>query len=187
MFDIQGTRGEFLKILADVGEEPAFIQRARSVEIGWDLLISRCQTIYEELLLWPRRHLMVLSHRLRGDWSRLLPFLENADEFVYFESLHCNWKAKLSVSGGWAWSDRGAFLTFVESVDRFNKTWLHSLRQVDLEAVNRVRGDYNRFYPTEKDCAFGVDRTYLTFRPIEMVSLETLLERFPLISLPKLR
>lgn len=187
MFDIQGSRGEFLKILADVGEEPAFIQRARSVEIAWQMLLSNCQRQREELLQWPRRHLAILAHRLRRDWSRLDPYLKDPASARCFEDLHRQWESKLPVTSDWTWSDRSALLAFVASIERFNQAWLHALRQVDLEEVNHVRAGYNRFYPIEKDCAFGIDRTALTFEPIEMISFAKLTELFPLISLPALR
>ncbi|MGV3486760.1 MAG: hypothetical protein ACO1RT_20260 [Planctomycetaceae bacterium] len=187
MFDIQGSRGEFLKILADVGEEPAFIQRARSVEIGWDMLLSSCESQRDELLQWPRRHFAILAHRVRKDWSRLVPYLKEPRSAEYFEPLHRAWESKLPTVTDWTWSDRAALFTFVASVERFNHAWAQALRRVDLEEVNRVRGDYNRFYPIEKDCAFGIDRTALTFEPIEMVTPAKLRELFPPVALPELR
>lgn len=186
MFDIQGSRGEFLKILADVGEEPAFIQRARSVEIAWDMLLSSCRSQREELLQWPRRHFAILAYRVRKDWSRLEPYLKDPSSTHWFKDLHREWESKLPATTEWTWSDRSALLAFVTSAERFNQAWLHSLRQVDLQEINRGRADYNRFYPIEKDCAFGVDRTALTFEPIEMISHADLIERFPLIQLPEL-
>ena len=87
MFDYEGSRIEFLKILAEMGEEPAFIGRARAAEVALDALLGRCHRQRAELLEWPRRHFTVLLHRTAGDWSRIALHVAADDCHSLFNAL----------------------------------------------------------------------------------------------------
>jgi hypothetical protein len=69
--DFQGSRGEFLKSLAELGEDPAFIRRAQSVEVAWSQLRAQCKAQREMMLRWPWMHLSILAARLNDNWSPL--------------------------------------------------------------------------------------------------------------------
>jgi len=57
MFDCEGSRGEFLKILAEFGEEPAFIARGLAPQIALDEFVRSCRSQLAKMFEWPKRHL----------------------------------------------------------------------------------------------------------------------------------
>jgi hypothetical protein len=189
--DFQGSRGEFLKCLAEQGEDPAFIRRAQSVDEAWTQLVEQCKSHREVLLRWPWMHLSILADRLKHDWSQLAQYLADESQVSYFENLHKDWKLSLenrTISAN-AWlSIRRILGDFVSSVDRFNESWRKFLQGVNLDELNRLRRDYNQHYPVEKACAFDCeDIERLGFTPLDPVTFEQLSAAFPPLAIPKLR
>jgi hypothetical protein len=80
MFDYEGSRSEFLEILAQLGEEPVFINRARAPQVALDALLTSCSVHREERLAWPRRHFASLSLRVAAQWPRLQRFLADKND-----------------------------------------------------------------------------------------------------------
>src|SRR5688500_18579929 len=93
--DYEGSRGEFLKMLAEQGEEPSFLRRAREVRDAWDGLLERCQSRRDETLRGPRMHLGNLSRQVNGDWSRLTTFLADESQVSVFAMLYDQWKPSM--------------------------------------------------------------------------------------------
>ena len=189
--DFQGSRGELLKSLADLGEDPAFIRRAQSVDEAWNQLLQQCQAQREVLLRWPWMHLSMLAARLKHNWSPLAPYLADEGQVSDFEDLYNEWKCLLdtrSVSAN-PWSSiRRLLRDFVDSADRFNAAWNKFLQDVNLDEINRLRRDYNQHYPVEKACAFdSEDIKRLGFTPLDPVTFEQLNATFPPLAVPKLR
>ena len=50
MDDYEGSRAEFMKMLAEHDGPPAYILRAQRVEQAWESLIRKCQNDQRELL-----------------------------------------------------------------------------------------------------------------------------------------
>jgi hypothetical protein len=186
MFDYEGSRSEFLKLLAECGEEPAFIARARAPQIALDALLETCQAKREGMLKWPKFHLSTLAHRVGNDWSRLGRFLPNPESVTMLEALHASMPSNLPVQDNRLTSDRAALRHFLESSERFNRNWWTYLDSLDLEPVNKPRREYNDFYVLEKACAFGNERVAEGFKPLEMIEWDDLIQRFPLLTLPAL-
>ncbi len=189
--DYEGSRGEFLKMLAEQGEEPSFLRRAKAVQDAWEDLLERCQSHRDEKLRGVRMHLGNLARQLNGDWSRLATLLADERQVSEFGALYDQWKPRLPavIKSTSPWSTiRSSLVGFVDSVDRFNGAWLKYLRNVDLADVNRLRSDYNKFYPIEKAAAFdSEDLARLGFTPLELATVEHLHEKFPPLELPALR
>jgi hypothetical protein len=168
--DSQGPRGEFLKCLAELGENPAFIQRAQRVDEAWVQLLERCRTERAAMLRWPWMHLSILADRLKHDWSALAQYLADECQGSHFENLYKEWKGLFeskTISGNSWTSTRRILGDFVGSVARFNRTWSKFIEDVNLEEVNRLRRDYNQHYPVEKSCAFDCeDVERLGFTPL---------------------
>lgn len=51
MFEFEGSRAEFLKLLAEFGETPAFVTCARAVNAAFDCFVRQCQTHRDEALV----------------------------------------------------------------------------------------------------------------------------------------
>src|SRR6476659_7142934 len=93
--DFHESRAEFLKCLAEQGEDPAFIRHAQWVNEAWTQLLGRCKSQREVLLRWPWMHLSILADRLQYDWSQLARYLADESQVSYFEDLHKHWKLSL--------------------------------------------------------------------------------------------
>jgi hypothetical protein len=120
---------------------------------------------------------------LRGDWSRLSSYLKNGADYQTFAELHEKWKPEKIDSGiRWFRTIRGSLKAFLISIEHFNREWETYLRQIDLESVNEVLSEYNKYYPIEMSCAFdNQDVARLAFHPLEMLTRDKLLADFPLL------
>ncbi|MEO1526792.1 MAG: hypothetical protein AAFX06_15255 [Planctomycetota bacterium] len=179
-------RQEFLRILVDLGEEPAFVSRARAPQAALDGLVAAYEKRREELLRWPRRHFTALRSRVRGDWQRLRKHCREEDANRLLESLSSELSELAPYDNGPFMSDRALLKAFVESGRRFNSEWQAILEEDELTEVNRVRREYNEYYPIEKAAAFGTDRFNANFEPLDPLEGSFLIERFPLLRLPTL-
>jgi hypothetical protein len=188
--DYEGSRGEFLKMLLEQGEEPSFLRRAREVRDAWDGLLKRCRSRRDETLRGPRMHLGNLSRQVNGDWSRLARYLADESQVSVFATLYEEWKPRLPavIKSTSPWSTiQSSLAGFADSVDRFNRAWNKFLQNVDLEEVNRLRADFNKYYPIEKAAAFdseAIER--LGFEPLDLATVELLHAKFPPLELPAL-
>jgi hypothetical protein len=184
MFDYEGSRSEFLKLLAEFGEEPAFIARARAPQIALEALLQACAAKREELLRWPKFHLSMLAQQVRNDWSRLSSLFAVPESVTMLEALHTSMPMNLAVQTNWLLSDKAALSHLLESAERFNRQWRIFIDGLDLEPVNKPRRDFNQFYVLEKACAFGSEHVAEGFEPLGMIDSENLYARFPLLALP---
>lgn len=184
--DYEGSRSEFLKLLAEFGEEPAFLARARAPQIALDALLRACEAKRVELMEWPKFRLAALALQVGGDWSRLDSLVAVPGSVTLLEALHTNLPTDKPVPTNWLASDKSALRHFLESAERFNRKWRSYLNGLILESVNQPRREYNQFYVLEMECAFGSGGVAEGFRPLDMIDREYLVERFPLLALPSL-
>ena len=186
MFEYEGSRSELLKLLAEFGEEPAFIARARAPQIALDALLHACDAKRDEMLEWPTIHLSVLAHQIGGNWCRLGSLLAVPESVSMLATLHANMHSNKPVHVNWLAGDNAALRRFLDSAERFNRNWRAYLDGLDLESANKPRREFNQFYVLEKDCAFGSERITEGFEPLAMIEHAYLHERFPLLTLPSL-
>jgi hypothetical protein len=186
MFDYEGSRNEFWHFMAEFGEEPAFLARARAPQVALDELLRRCSAHREELLAGPRLHWSALVKQTGGDWSRLTPYFADLNSVALLTELDLQLGPRKNVQSDWLATDKILLRRFLASAQRFNRTWTRWLKDLDLEEVNRPRRDYNQFYVLEKACAFLSERITDEFEPLEMIDVTFLEQRFPLLMLPKL-
>ena len=184
MFEYEGSRSEFLKLLAEFGEEPAFIARARAPVLALEALLRACDAKREEMLEWPKYLLAVLAHRIGRDWVRIAPLLAVPESVARLDALHASMPTNKSVQTNWLESDSTALLRFLKSAERFNCHWRIYIEGLDLEPVNLPRRAFNQFYVLEKDCAFGSEGIAEGFDPLGMIDSDYLYERFPVLALP---
>ncbi|MDM4018102.1 hypothetical protein [Roseiconus lacunae] len=185
MFDIEGSRGEFLRLLVEMGEEPAFVGRARAPELALRSLLIRCQTYRDELLLWPRRHFHVLRKLVAGKWWRLDSFVSDSDPRERFVKLSEQLPPlETDFSPSFFLTHRSALKAFVESAKRFNSTWTDFLASDVLDEVNERRTEFNRYYKIERECAMGNAALGLKFAPLPVLDPQYLETRFPLLDVP---
>ena len=184
--DGDGRQG-FLKTLADLGEEPAFVSRARAPRSALDALIASYRKRYEDLLLWPRRHFTALKRRVGGSWCQLRKYTVGGNAIALLEDLALQLPELEPYDHSPFQSERRLLRSFVESGMRFNLQWQGVLDGNDLDGVNEARQKYNDFYPIEKAAAFGTDRFNVGFEPLPMLESSAFERQFPLLVLPEPR
>ena len=186
MFDYEGSRSEFLKLLAEFGEEPAFIGRARAPLVALETLLHNCKAKHEEMVVWPHRHLANLAQRIGGNWVRIAPLLARPEFAAELEAVHAQSPVNITANSSWPATEKSCLREYLESAERFNRGWRGFLFSVDYELVNKPRRDFNQYYPLEKACAFGSERIIDDFQPLEMIDIGFLEPQFPYLPIPQL-
>jgi hypothetical protein len=168
-------------------DAPAFVRRARSVEVAWERLVFFCQGKRDDLLTIPRLRLAVLLAS-GGDWEKVGALLAAPAEADGLQELFMRWRPKLRVQVERTESTRvlkRALYQLCESFERFNRKWHRFVSGVDLGEINRLRTDYNRFYVLEKECSVrsaAIARE--GFRPLPPLTTCDLFVEFPLLPVP---
>lgn len=186
MFDHEGSRSEFLKLLASFGEEPAFLARARAPETALQALHAACDAERIALLRWPTFYLSALASQVAGDWSRLGQLLAVPESASLLADLFAMMPDAAPVQTSRFTSDRTALRRFLQSAERFNRKWQSHLDALDLEPVNEPRREYNQHYAMELDCAFDRQIMPADVPHLEMIDTRYLHARYPLLQLPTL-
>src|SRR5262245_11131549 len=114
MFDYEGSRREFLKLLAEFGEEPAFIARATAAQLALESLLHSCHARREEMLHWPYRHLSNLAQSIGGNWLRIARFLAKPESVAELEALHAQMSFTGSTHSSWTATEKGSLRQFLE-------------------------------------------------------------------------
>ena len=81
--DFEGSRTEFMKMLAEQDAPPAYIQRAQRVEQIWNELLNQCRQEFAERLEMPRVRLAQLAALIDHNWSTLAVYLLDDDAPPY--------------------------------------------------------------------------------------------------------
>ncbi|QEF97399.1 hypothetical protein Mal15_14390 [Stieleria maiorica] len=191
--DYEGSRDEFIRMLAEQGEEPAFITRRRRLDAAIEQLRWTCQTHRQTLLRGPQLHLRKIATMIDGDWSRLASRLAVPIQWRVYASLHETINADSQPP---AWANQGLWAVPIDrplrdlarSVDRFNRDWEGYLNRFDLDPINQTIADFNEYYVLEKACALGrEDLARLGFQPMSLLTPASLQAEFPTVELPRLR
>jgi hypothetical protein len=159
-------------------EAPAYVRRARSVELAYESIVERCRQQRREWLAGVRLHLKWLE---TGTGDRLPNATKAALAALRTE---CELEEKAAAAPNRR--QRPSLLRHLRaSVARFNRRWSAFLDQFDLSEINAVRDGYNRHYLLEKECAVGSVRlAATTFRPLEPMATAELRALFPLLPMP---
>jgi hypothetical protein len=174
-------------------DAPAYIRRARGVEVAFEDLLARCRRQRTEWLFGVRLHLGALRAGA-SSWDVLRPLLADGGQVAALERLHAEaGDPDVPMTGpagvpacGSPRGRRRALARLRASVERFNRRWLAFIDRLDLGEVNRLRDGYNRYYLLEKECAVGPARLLpQTFRKLPPVATADVLDRLP--PLPVLR
>jgi hypothetical protein len=179
---------EVFKQFASYYDAPAYVRRARQVEDAFGQLLARCRGQRDEWLRMVRVRLGLLRMQA-GDWSVLLPWLEDDGQIDLLERLHIELAPRLRIRLDASASERSlrrSLRELAESIVRFNRRWTEFLPTVDLAPVNALRDGYNRYYLLEKECAIRSPQLARQgFRRLEPLTLSELEGHLP--ALPMLR
>jgi len=157
---------------------PAYVRRARRVQEAFDDLVARCRKQREEWLLMPR----VYAKTVLG------LFGTGADELRELGSMleiSCEAGVIMPVSKR---RTRQAIRDLTESITRFDRRWQRYLHELNLDPINQLRDDYNRYYVLEKECALRSARlARIGFQLLRPVTADELLSLMPLLPCPQAR
>ncbi len=178
-----------LSELLSLFDAPAYIRRAREVEQVWEEMQQRLAQRREEWLTMPRLRLGQLAALAPG-WERLDGMLADRKQASVLEQLHSELKPRLRAPLEPTNSKRvlrNALFELIQSIERFNRRWHSYLETIDLQPLNNLREGYNKHYVIEKACALRSEvLARAGFRPLSPIRLEDLIQRFPLLEVPKL-
>jgi hypothetical protein len=176
-------RREVAELLAHYGA-PAYVRRARGVEEAWEGLLAQCRRKREEWLPMVRLSLARLRD-LAGDLEALRPLLGDK-QVAMVESLLVELRPQLRLPLEPTTSVRAlrrAVRELTTSLERFNRRWLRFVPEIDLDPVNALRADYNRYYLLEKECALRspalARRGYRPLEPLTLADVEAVLSPLP--------
>jgi hypothetical protein len=170
-------------------DAPAYIRRARGVEMALEHLLDHCRRRRAEWLDIVRLRIGML-HALASDWDNLRPFLADEEQVDILRYLLAALASPLRAPVEPTTSARAlrrALRELHESLERFNRRWQEFLESVDLSAINELRDGYDRYYVLEKECAVRSARVARQgFTPLPQLTLHDLALQFPLLPVPRL-
>ncbi|MDR3635149.1 MAG: hypothetical protein P4L84_15200 [Isosphaeraceae bacterium] len=173
-----------LNQLLGLFDAPAFVRRGQDLEYALGRLHLRCAREREERLEMVRVRLRQWASVACSPTGSCLIFSGS------FEQL-------LESSGAqppdWAGQDasprrqRVVACDLIAAITRFNRRWLHLLDELDLDPLNRMIENYNRYYVLEKECSLGSAKLAARhFIPRPRLSRDELLIQYPLLPVPEL-
>jgi len=164
-------------------EAPAYIRRARGVELAWELLLRQVAAQREEWLKMVKIHLATLE-AVSGGWDKAGWLIANTEELaVLTQQLQAKLRVKVWPN---RWRMRGVARRLNQALDRFEQRWQSYLPTIDLSTVNELRDSYNRWYVLEKACALRNEAVARSgFLPLKPLTNQDLAAHFP--ALPRVR
>ncbi|MEM7561152.1 MAG: hypothetical protein AAF394_18670 [Planctomycetota bacterium] len=192
--DYEGSRVELISLLAEQGEEPAFLRRHRKVveaqQKFWNVAFEKHRQLRgacEDLLA-------IVNEKVTGEWEGVADLLIQPSDWRILEQWWIGWEMPERTplphpyADQWLWSRQRALRKLLHAGKRFNATWELYVDTMDLDSINGIIDAYNQFYPLEKSCAFGIeDVSRLGFQELTKIERSQIRERFPRLEIPELR
>lgn len=164
---------------------PAFARRGQDLEYSLKRTHDRCQRERSTMLDMVRVRLRQWAGAVTGP---------EASTTVFTASIESLWPLSGAESPVWARHpapprrQRAIALDLITSAVRFNRRWSQFLGELSLDHLNRLIDQYNRYYLLEKECSLGSSRLAARFyKPQTPVSRTSLLEDYPLLTVPELK
>jgi hypothetical protein len=180
--------GKELQELMTLFDAPAYVRRARRVEEALEQLLARCARQRHEWLEMVRLQVGQLRE-MAGGWAGLRPHLADDAQLRLLRDLHdaVAPALRLPVPPASPRAVRRALRELVESIERFNRRWVHYLSGIDVGPVNAVREGYNRFFVLEKECALRSPPVARRgFRPLPPLTPGEVASQLPPLAVPRL-
>jgi hypothetical protein len=178
---------EIQEILAQY-DGPAFVRRARGVEVALEDLLARARNQRAEWLDIVRL-LLGDIHACAGTWEALRPCLDD-DQLKALQQMHAEAAPKPRPTVGGAASVRSLLRKLRElneSVEFFNRRWQRYVSELDLSVINELREGYNRYFVLEKECALRspvlARLGFKPLRPLTRAEVEAMLPGLPVLRL----
>jgi hypothetical protein len=181
---IRGDVEAEIKEIMGLFDAPAFARRGLELDDSLRRLQDRCRRARAD-------RLDMVHLRLR-QWARAASGPE-AWSGVFAGSIEPLWPLSGAEAPRWAKvpasirQQRSIARDLIAAVLRFNQRWSEFLDRLNLEPVNLVIDQYNRYYLIEKECVMGSARLAARFfRPVPRLTRQQLLDDHPLLPVPEL-
>lgn len=166
---------------------PAYVRRLRNLEAAEQDLEARLTRLWFDHVRPVAAEMKAFLH-LFANGQELWEFLDEGHFFPACQetsalvSQHPDYH-KLSVRTGlFTAGRRTRYRTLGRAIRDFNQSWPSLTQTVDLEPINTLIADYNRWYPLERECAMRYAFHALdNFRPRPSVDPADLAWRRPLL------
>lgn len=163
---------------------PAFARRGQDLEHALARL--------DESWRGERLRMLEMVHMRLRQWERHAGGPQ-AWVGVFQEPLDALYQSSLAPSPAWSprpgspRARRALARDLIASVDRFNERWRQRLEALNLDVINDLVDQYNRYYLLEKECVMGSPRLAARlFQPVEHVAREPFIQKHPLLPRPEL-
>jgi hypothetical protein len=174
-----------IRELLGLFDVPAFARRGQDLEYALVRLRSRLRSQRSTLLDMVRLRLRQWAAASSGP---------EADFRIFAEPIDRLWPLTDAGPPKWAersastWKLRSIARDLIASVERFNRRWVDHLDKVNLDPVNKMVDDYNRYYLLEKECSLGSARLAArNFEPKVRVTIDEIRAEFPPLPVPRFR
>ncbi len=163
-------------------DTPAYVRRGLNVETEWNSLAEKLNRTWKEWTVPSGRLCSQLRHQADG-WDSLGGWLCGPEDLERLRLLDQRLDFRLKYPPAkalWLWPLRRSIRRLARMVEDLNEAWAKHLHAQDLEAVNRAREQYNRWYLLEKECAMRSTRLAAGgFKPFARVEANDLFQLFP--------
>ncbi len=173
-----------VKELMGLFDLPAFARRGQDMDFAVRRLHDRCRAARAGLLEMVQMRLRQWSAAVDGPaaWSR-----------VFTRSIEPLWVLSQAEPPQWAGTpapirrQREIARELIDSVVRFNRRWMDFLDRLNLDPINHLIEQYNRYYVLEKEIFMGSARlASMNFRPAPALTIPMLLDEHPTLPVPQL-
>jgi hypothetical protein len=172
-----------IKELLGLFDAPAFARRGQDLEYALARLHARCRRERDALLDMVRL-------RLR-QWAGVATGPDDVSG-AFVAPIAALWPLCDAEPPAWTGQPapfhrrRSVARDLVSSVTRFNQRWAAFLDQLNVEPINRMIDQYNRYYVLEKECIMGSARLALRhFTPKALLTRAALDEEYPALPVPE--
>jgi hypothetical protein len=173
-----------IKEVIGLFDTPSFARRGVELDDALRQLHERCRRARRE-------RLDMVQARLR-QWSRAVTDPQAAAR-VFATPIEPLWPLSEADPPRWAempapiHQQRAIARDLIAAILRFNGRWSQFLDRLNLEPVNHVIDQYNRYYVFEKECVMGSARLASRFfTPVPLLTREQLLRDHPVLPVPEL-
>jgi hypothetical protein len=172
-----------IKELLGLFDTPAFVRRGQDLEYALGRLHARCRH--------QRGSLLEMVHLRLRQWASVATGPDD-QAGVFAAPIVALWPLSGAAPPVWAFQPalsrrrRAVARDLVASVIRFNDRWAAALDRINLDPVNRMIDQYNRYYVLEKECVLGSARlAQRHFTPRVHVNCMALGEAYPPLPVPE--
>lgn len=163
---------------------PAFVRRGQDLEYAIGRLHLRCGREREQQLEMVRLRLRQMAAVVGGP-AQAARIVAGPFEVLWHlsGSQPPEWTARPSSTR----RQRAAARDLIAALTRFNQRWQLFVDGLNLDAINRMIDQYNRYYVLEKECSLGSAKLAARhFVPKGNFTREGLFEQYPLLPVPAL-